>query len=323
MMRILVLVVVLAAGGADAEMDTMAAGEETDTASSPALPSALATRSLLLDVAHAGDRLVAVGQWGHVVLSDDRGETWRQAQFVPRRTTLTAVHFADAKHGWAVGHDAVVLHSEDGGETWEVQYEAPELESPLLSIWVGESGRGLAVGAFSLMLETDDGGKQWTRGAAPGGEDTDRHLNAVFRGPADTLWIAAESGHVYRSRDDGRSWAALAPPYSGSFWNGLELPGGAVLVFGLRGHAFRSDDVGATWSRVETGTDKSLTGGVVLGPERVVLVGLGGVVLSSHDGGNTFALRTRPHRRSLTAVAAGPPGELVLFGEEGVEHIEE
>jgi len=289
----------------------------------PAIRSELAAHSLLLDATRAGDRLVAVGQWGHVVLSDDRGETWRQARAVPLRTTLTGVHFSDAKHGWAVGHDAVVLHSEDGGEEWAVQHAAPELESPLLSVWVGEDGHGLAVGAFSLVLETRDGGQHWTRGAAPGGEDADAHLNAIFEGPGSSLLIAAEGGYVYRSRDGGQSWETLSPPYTGSFWNGLALPGGGVMVFGLRGHAFRSEDSGTNWTLVETGTDKSLTGGVVLGPDRVALVGLGGVVLSSGDGGRSFALRTRPHRRSLTAVEAGRSGQLLLFGETGVEHIDE
>ena len=59
-------------------------------ASSPrhAQPSPLATASLLVDVARAGERLVAVGERGHVVLSDDGGETWRQSGSVPVQTTV-------------------------------------------------------------------------------------------------------------------------------------------------------------------------------------------------------------------------------------------
>ena len=38
----------------------------------------LAAKSVILDVALAGDRLVAVGERGHIVLSDDYGMTWRQ-----------------------------------------------------------------------------------------------------------------------------------------------------------------------------------------------------------------------------------------------------
>ena len=97
----------------------------------PAVASERAARSLLLGVAEAGPRLVAVGHRGHVVLSDDGGESWRQARSVPTRASLTAVRFVDAREGWAVGHDAIILHSSDGGETWELQQFAPELEAPL------------------------------------------------------------------------------------------------------------------------------------------------------------------------------------------------
>src|SRR5690349_8937389 len=47
-------------------------------------PARLAAKSLLLDVARAGSRLVAVGDRGHVLLSDDEGGTWRQV-IVPTR----------------------------------------------------------------------------------------------------------------------------------------------------------------------------------------------------------------------------------------------
>lgn len=296
--------------------------EDLNGLADPARPSPLAAKSLLLDVSKAGDRLVAVGEWGHVVLSDDGGETWRQARAVPRRVTLTNVHFADAQRGWAVGHDAVVLHTRDGGETWVLQHADPGLEAPLLAVRVGADGHGLAIGAFSLVLETRDGGERWVEADPPGGEGADAHLNALFEAPGGALFIAAERGEIYRSTDDGAHWARLSPPYAGSFWGGLALPDGGVLVFGMRGNAFRSDDGGESWSRVDTGTDKSLTGGIARAPGRVVLVGLGGVVLESNDGGRRFDARTLPHRRALTAVAAGAPGRLVVTGENGAQLIE-
>ena len=70
----------------------------------------------------AGKRLVAAGARGHIVYSDDRGATWQQAK-VPVSADLTALHFADARQGWAVGHEGVVLHTRDGGATWQVQLD--------------------------------------------------------------------------------------------------------------------------------------------------------------------------------------------------------
>src|SRR5690606_34448929 len=81
-----------------------------------AIESTRAASSLLLDVTHAGERLVAAGDRGHILYSDDGGASWTQAK-VPTRQLLTAIYFTDAQHGWAVGHDALVLASTDGGQT--------------------------------------------------------------------------------------------------------------------------------------------------------------------------------------------------------------
>ncbi len=290
-----------------------------ETTPQRALPSRLATQSLLLDAARAGDRVVAVGEWGHVVLSDDGGRSWRQAGLVPTRVTLTGVCFVDPRRGWAVGHDSVILHTRDGGGTWELQHAAPEADAPLLAVWFADLEHGIAVGAFGLMLQTRDGGRTWVRETPGGDGEEDRHLNGIFAGPDGPLFVAAEFGSLYRSLDRGRSWQLLELPYQGSFWGGLSLDRQTVLVFGMRGHAFRSSDRGDTWQAVETATDQSLQAGIRLADGRVVLVGLGGAVLISADGGRTFAASIEPDRRGIAAVAEGADGKLLLFGENGIK----
>ncbi len=290
-----------------------------ETAAEQAVPSQLATKTLLLDAARTDGRLVAVGEWGHVLLSDNGGGSWRQAESVPTRVTLTDVAFTDAGRGWAVGHDAVVIHTRDGGETWEVQHQAPEEEVPLLSVWLENDERGLAVGAFGLLIETTDGGETWRRRPLTANAEEDYHLNAIFRGPGDSLFIAAEFGSVYRSLDGGTSWELLHPPYDGSFWGGLAVGEGALLVFGMRGHVFRSEDLGETWQEVNSGTDQSLQSGIIRRDGTIVLVGLGGALLTSDDGGNTFSAAIAPDRRGIAAAAEGLNGTLLLFGETGVK----
>ena len=96
-----------------------------------ALPSDMATQALLLDVARAGSRLVAVGEFGHVLLSDNNGETWRQAASVPTRNTLVGITFIDNQTGYAVGHAATILKTSDGGDNWTLQYNERRGETPL------------------------------------------------------------------------------------------------------------------------------------------------------------------------------------------------
>lgn len=286
-----------------------------------AVKSDLAAESLLLGVDEAGRRLVAVGEYGHVLLSDDRGVTWRQAESVPTDNTLTTVHFVDGSHGWMGGHEGIILHSEDGGETWTQQYDDPESDDPILSILFLDREHGFAFGAFALMLETKDGGKTWTKREIVKTEDElapENHLNGAFEGMNDTIFVAAEFGAVYRSADNGATWSEIATGYEGSFWNGLTLNDGTVLVFGMRGNVWRSEDGGLTFAAVPTAAKQSVGGGTELIDGTVVLVGLGGAVLYSHDGGRSFEAMIRDDRKGLNAVAPGTGEEVNVFGEAGV-----
>ena len=89
-----------------------------DVLDTPAQRSPLADRGLLTGLARAGHRLVAVGQRGHVLFSDDAGRRWQQAD-VPASADLVAVHFPSATRGYACGHDGIVLGTRDGGQTWQ------------------------------------------------------------------------------------------------------------------------------------------------------------------------------------------------------------
>jgi photosystem II stability/assembly factor-like uncharacterized protein len=279
----------------------------------------LAQRSLLLEGAVAGERLVAVGERGHVLLSDDGGRAWRQVQ-VPTRATLTAVAFADPDHGWAAGHDQVILRTTDGGERWERVYADPDDERPVFDLWFRDAERGYAVGAYGLFLATEDGGAHWSPRPI---SDDDFHLNRLVPAGGDRLYLAAEAGMVYRSDDAGRSWVAQGSPYEGSYFGALWLGGDTLLLYGLRGHLFRSEDGGGSWQALDSGTQASLTDGVALDDGRVVLVGLGGTVLVSDDGGRSFSSRNREDRKGIAALVRAPDGGLVTLGEGGAHRIDD
>ena len=116
-----------------------------------AVESRLAATSLLLDGTVAGSRMMVVGQRGHILISDDDGVTWRQAQ-APVQVMLTAVRMLDAQTGWSVGHDATILRTRDGGETWQLVHYAPQAQLPLLDVWFRDADNGFAVGAFGAFL---------------------------------------------------------------------------------------------------------------------------------------------------------------------------
>lgn len=269
-----------------------------------------------------GKRIVATGDYGLVVLSDDL-KTYRQAKTVPTRAVLTSVFFLDEKRGWAAGHDGTILMTVDAGETWQLMRQEPGKERVLLSIWFENASHGLAVGQFGLVLETGDGGKTWKeRHLVDSPEQADKHLMQIFSDASGLVFVAAEAGSLFRSQDSGRTWKALQTDNKGSFWVGKALADGGLLTAGMRGHVYRSDDKGMTWQEVPSGTQQSITGIVQRSDGRLLLVGNSGVVLDSRDGGRSFSTQIRPDRANVTAVVTGASGE-TLFSLSGVLDLSE
>ena len=296
---------------------------------SPTLLKPLAAKSLILDLATFDQRCVAVGWRGHILLSDNDGQTWQQVE-VPTRSMLTGVYFADNLRGWAVGHNAVILATEDGGKNWDILSAAPEEERPLFDLVV-TGNYGFAIGAYAKFMVTQDGGKSWQAGdfvikQSPEKPEEnldeeeplpfDYHFYSITRATDKVFYIAAEAGYLFRSDDGGHTWQELPSPYEGSFFGILPLPDNALLAYGLRGHIFRSADGGQNWQPIETGTTSIITDAIRLPDGTVVVVGMGGVVLVSSDEGQTFTLQ-KFGRIGLTAIVTTASGKIVVAGERG------
>jgi len=268
--------------------------------------------SLLLDVTRIGDRLVAVGERGHVVFSDD-GTTWRQAEHVPTRSTLTTV-FARGERLWAAGHDAVIITSGDRGKTWSRENFEPERMQAVMDLYFEDENHGVAIGSYGLYLVTVDGGKNWADSVVDG--ENDFHLNSMAVFDDGRRIIAGEAGYSYRSFDGGETWEALDLPYIGSMWGAIRLPNDCVVFYGLRGHAMESCDFGDTWAELDTGTQLSLSGAA----ERdglAVIAGNSGIVLAREDSG---AIRQYLHSSGVdfSSVIALDDDRFLLVGEDGL-----
>jgi len=311
--RRLLLLTLLAVPGprasAEADAPAFSAGD------GPSIIAPLASRALVLDLTVAGSRVVAVGERGHVLLSDDEGQSWRQVP-CPTSASLTAVWFADERRGWIVGHDAVILHSEDGGESWALQYRDIDLESPLLDVWFENAEHGIAVGAYGLFLETMDSGAHWVRRSI---SDSDAHYNSIVAASGGRLYLLGEFGTVLVSEDAGASWSAIESPYQASFFGGLGLPDGRLLVFGLRGNAFRFDPEQGSWESLKTGTQSSLMGASLTPDGRLLIGGADGAMLSGDPSAPSLSATRRRDRGSVSALAVSKTGRVLVAGSFGVD----
>lgn len=274
-------------------------------------------RLLLNDATRAGKRIVAVGEHGYAILSDDEGASWQRAAGL-RRTMLTGVRFADEKAGWIVGHDGYIAATTDGGSSWKEQRFAPTDEEPLLGVHARDASNAIAVGAYGLYLETADGGATWSdRVLAPEGEEDDRHLNAVGAFAGNKLVIVGESGLVKISVDGGVTWTAATPPYEGSYFGALPIGSDALMIYGLRGQAFVTTDAGATWTAAEGSGPVTLLGGGVAADGSVTLVGSAGSVRISRDAGKTFSPLAPAKIAAFSTALPLDATHALLFGEAG------
>jgi photosystem II stability/assembly factor-like uncharacterized protein len=299
------------------------------------------SRLLLADAERHGNRVIAVGDRGYILVSDDNGESWRRAK-APAAPMLAAVSFVDAKHGWAVGHDSVILATTDGGDTWAKQFSAESEQRPLLDVLFLDASNGFAVGAYGAFFETADGGKTWNsrqllppppapaRGKAPASgrgaaaeeqSDEDRHLNGIIKLADGKLLVVGEAGKMARSSDGGKTWSRVEAPYKGSYFGAVQAQDGSVIVFGLRGRIYRADAGLKSWKQIENNTVATLMGGSVLPDGSIVLAGAAGTVLVSRDDGQSFSRFDAGTTRAFSKALLGGPNSVLALGEAGARDL--
>jgi photosystem II stability/assembly factor-like uncharacterized protein len=319
--------------------------------SAPSPINSRASSAVLLTVARAGDRLVAAGELGIVLLSDDNGKSWRQAQ-VPVSVALTRVRFLTPKLGWAVGHGGVVLQSKDGGQSWAMQLngeQAAQIElqvahantgragseqelanaerlvadgpdKPFFDIYFTDELHGVVIGAFGLIYGTSDGGKSWASLRTNISNPQGKHLYELH-GVGNEVFLVGEQGAVYRADKALRTFSEIKTPYRGTFFGITSSANGLLIAYGLRGNVFRSADRGSSWQAVNVGMPVTVTAGALLGDGKVLLADETGRLLLSSDNGNSFRALAIANTFSFTGLAQDKDGGIVLSGVRGVMRV--
>lgn len=308
-----------------------------------------AARAVLTRIVRAGDRLVAMGERGMVVLSDDGGRQWRQAR-VPVSVTLTSASFTEPRLGWMVGHSGVVLNTVDGGENWALQTDGVALakaalaqaqasnnsteerergiqqaqrlvdegaDKPLLAVCFADAQRGIVLGAFGLAAITSDGGKTWVPCLDRMPNPQGMHLYAAAQ-HGKTWVVAGEQGLLMRSSDDRASFEPLASPLKRTFFAATATRNGGFVLAGLLGSACAIDPAGTAVSAIALPAPFTILSCTELRDGRLMLLAQGGRILSSNDGGARFTEQQPPRREQLTSLAEAADGGLVATSLGGV-----
>ena len=271
------------------------------------------TDSLYLSVETNGTTILAVGERGHIAISNDYGVTWDQAKNVPTRTTLTSVSIVN-KNIWVVGHDTTILHSADSGKNWDVQFQDPKREMPLLDVLFINESEGFAIGAYGTYLTTFDGGRNWND-ALISTED-DYHLNQIIKIDEFKYFVVAESGFAYRSFDAGKTWETITLPYNGSMFGAVAIFD-QILAYGLRGHVLVSDDFGITFEQLNSPTQNSLFGSSLKNDNSVLIAGANGTVLH-YKNKNLVEVEMSSSEGDFTDLVSIKNNKIVFVSETGI-----
>ncbi len=310
---------------------------------SDALMMPRAAQSLLLDIVQVDSRLVVVGERGHILYSDDNANSWLQAQ-VPVRQMLTAVHFPAGKMGWAVGHDGMILASNDGGQRWVIQRnglndqtalnqqrakalesDRQNLQQTLLDTDSKTRREALKVKIEELGLDIEDSQALLKEPVSPP-PLLDVFFSDPLRGVAigafNTLLITGDGGINWRlasgllDNPEEFHLNAITGDTQGNLW-----------IAGEGGVLFKSSDYGGHWMTLDSPYSGSWFGiAYSKKSTRLLLFGLQGNVFYSDDAGESWQRSRVPERRSLAggyfiskdyAVLAGSVGTLLMSDDGG------
>lgn len=308
-------------------------------------------KAYLLSITKAGNRLVAVGEAGRIILSDDNGASWQQADAVPVSVLLTDVAFANERIGWAVGHLGVVLRTEDGGRTWHKQLDGVKVaelilakatsmggnsseaqalavdqakrlvedgpDKPFLALHLSTPEQALVIGAYGLALRTSDGGQHWSPATQVADNPQGLHYYAAAQ-VGNAQFLVGEQGLLLRSVAGG-AYERIAQPYSGTLFGCIGEAGHPVLAFGLRGNVVKSVDGGTTWKHLDSPLNASVQAAALLSDGTIVLAAENGQVVAWRAEGGFTALGQAS--QPVAALIQTHPHTLILVGPHGVESV--
>jgi photosystem II stability/assembly factor-like uncharacterized protein len=326
-----------------------------DTLDTPSIRLKTPSSVLLVAITRTRSRLVAVGEHGVIIYSDDNGETWSQAQ-VPVNVTLTCVAFAADGIGWAAGHFGAILKTQDSGATWAVQLngiqanqltltaaQAPAVatdacpcaplalrrathfmeegpDKPFLCLLVLSPQKILAFGAYRMAMLSNDGGASWTDWSL---HIYDKYSHNIYDAVTigDVSYLVAEEGLVFASSDGSNSYLPLAPTSSITLFGVLGAGDGSLIVYGVAGTVFRSTDSGKSWTAITIASQDDITGGRVLESGVIILASEAGSVFKSADNGATFNAIAGITPVPIFDIQEAADGAMIAVGAAGVSAI--
>lgn len=272
----------------------------------------LATVGVICAVLLAG----SIWFWMHIVSrSNERGGMDHQQ---PTRTVNTNPELLAPWSGSAVGNDATILHTEDGGATWKSQNNG---KGTFYSVNFPTRMSGWAVGSGGAIWHTNDGGESW--GGQKSGVTADL-TQVAFVGP-EFGWTVGDEGTILHTEDGDSNWKKQNSGTSDNFWSVAFVTKQSGWAAGANGTILHTDDGGNSWKPQNSGTVRGLIGLSFTTTSSGWAVGQRGTILHTENGGITWNFQSSGTRSDLMSAAFVTPrlgwvagrGGIILHTEDG------
>jgi photosystem II stability/assembly factor-like uncharacterized protein len=207
---------------------------------------------------------------------------------------IQSVDFVDADTGWAVGGakvelsgtiEGIVLHTTDGGATWEEQLNIPKA---LNSIDFINENEGWAVGTYGMIRHTTNGGKNWSTQTSP----LAGTLNSVYFVDEDTGWIVSKDnwGEIAHTTNGGGTWIRQTAPTSNPLIDVFFIDADKGWIVGMDSTILRTTNGGQTWIRCDLDVTNNwfFRSVYFIDEMRGWTVGIYGIIMLTNDGGITW-----------------------------------
>jgi len=202
----------------------------------------LAAAFLWIAVIFSGHAVSAQGSWEKVA--------------VPTRQYLKAVCFTDSLRGWISGDSGIILHTNDGGNSWIRQETSSTNSVEFLFFLNGNEGWASSFNYTTLpygtiLLKTTDGGEHWIPHPYP---NENIFITCILMRDSLHGWMGGKPHALVKTSDGGITWTqavidtstlAFFPVLAIAFYNDQYgyASGGMFDIAGVTWHTSNGGDM--------------------------------------------------------------------------------
>lgn len=271
----------------------------------------------------------AAGWYGQVIKKEEAVAAQFEVLNKKPNHYMMDVDFINADTGWVVGGESmdnagtkegVILHTVDGGNTWENQLTKPFFFNSVDFISENE---GWAVGKSSIsqgegvILHTINGGSTWTSQSNP----IIGAVNKVFFLDKNNGWVVSSDwwGQIAHTTNGGKDWIKQTNPTTNPIVDVFFINPDKGWAVGMDSTILRTTNGGQTWQRVDlTVTNNWYFRSVFFIDElHGWVVGVYGVIMLTNDGGVTWQEVVNGYGESLQSVFFIDPDNGWAVGDAG------